>query len=174
MRTRTSVTVGIEKAKSPNHSKVSEPQQTFNSRVAFYRRARKSTACPAALWEMRLNWHWLCDWLVYDGQNSHYCTTLIKCCCFNKQAQRGSPAAVVAGKFLRNQLLSVLMEPMYNSSARAEVRSWLAMSGRKDPSPNLQSHTVAGEHHLYVYFIWDEIYKWQLKLWHNSAARPVD
>lgn len=50
MMTRTSVTVGIEKAKCPNHSKVSEPQQTFNSCVASYRHARKSTACPAALW----------------------------------------------------------------------------------------------------------------------------
>lgn len=37
-------------------------------------------------------------------------------------------ATVVAGKFLKNQLLSVLMELMYNSWAQTELRGCMAFS----------------------------------------------
>lgn len=45
-----------------------------------------------------------------------------KCCCFNKSGHRASQAEAGAAEFQRKQLLSVLMEPMYNSWTHTELR----------------------------------------------------
>lgn len=83
------------------------------------------------------------DCLVYDG---HLCTLMHnfkdKCCCFNKKGHRASQDEAVAAKFQRNQLLSVLLEPMYNSWAHTELRGWLAFSERLIIRRRINSLTI--------------------------------
>lgn len=131
----------MDNTQCPNHSKVSKPQQTFNYCSASHRHVRKSASGPVALQRDEIELKialWLAGLWWSEGTLPHNFNH--KCCYFNKQAQRGSQAAVLVGRFLRNQLLSVLNGFMYNSW-HTEPRGWLAfcewliIGGRREFPP---------------------------------------